>query len=602
MNALTIAGFLFSARTTIGGALANHLWQSTLFAGIAALLTLTLRRNRPQVRYWLWLLASTKFLLPFSLLVAVGSRLRYTTRAATPLRGLPFVVQQIGQPFLRSSQDHFAATVSAAGFEGAVRYLPIFLLIVWCLGCVLVFFSWWRRWSRVNSAIRDGSSVTAGREFEMFRTLRARSGIADPVDLVACQSTVEPGIVGMRRPVMMLPAGIAERLSDPQLEAIISHELCHVRRRDNLTAAIHMFVEAVFWFHPLLWWIGGRLVDERESACDEEVLRLGSDPQTYAEGILKVCEFYLESPLFCAAGVTGSNLKKRMEAIMTHRASNKLNIGKRFLLTVVAATAVLGPFVIGLLNPVASRAQSESISGAPLAASSVSIKPSAIPPMTNSITIRRTEDSNDPSEFQAAGIALTQLVALAYDVNNFQVSGGPDWAASTKYDVEATAAAHQDAMPAVQAALAERFRLAIHHETKDDPAYELVVANSGSKLKEIPAADASDRNSRMMFGPAGHLAAMQITMSALAKFLSMQTGRMVVDKTGLTGVYDFTLDWQVPMPNAERMTKMEFTPSPESIASLMAAVPQQLGLQLNDQSAPVDTIVIDYAEPLAGNQ
>jgi uncharacterized protein (TIGR03435 family) len=91
-------------------------------------------------------------------------------------------------------------------------------------------------------------------------------------------------------------------------------------------------------------------------------------------------------------------------------------------------------------------------------------------------------------------------------------------------------------------------------------------------------------------------------MSALVKVLSMQTGRMVVDKTGLTGVYDFTLDWQMAMPNAERTTKMEFTPSPESIASLVAAVPQQLGLQLNDQTAPVDTIVIDYAEPLADYQ
>jgi bla regulator protein BlaR1 len=601
MTALTIAGFLSATWTTIGGALANHLWQSTLFAGIAGLLTLTLRQNRAQVRYWLWLLASTKFLVPFSLLVAVGSHLGSSARAATLQRGLPFVVQQIGQPFLRSSQHRFAATVSDAAFEGAVLYLPIFLLIVWCLGCILVLFSWWRRWSCVNSAIRDGSSATAGREVELFRTLQARCGIAGPVVLVACQSSVEPGIVGMRRPVMVLPAGIAERLSDPQLEAIISHELCHVRRRDNLTAAIHMFVEAVFWFHPLVWWIGGRLVDERESACDEEVLRLGSDPQTYAEGILKVCEFYLESPLFCAAGVTGSNLKKRMEAIMTRRTSNKLNIGKRLLLTVVAATAVLGPVVIGLLNPVASRAQSGSSSGAPSAASSVSIKPSALP-MANTFSISRTEHSNAPSEFQATGIALTQLVALAYDVNNFQVSGGPDWTASTKYDVEATAAPNQDVMPAIQAALVERFKLAIHHETKYDPAYELVVANSGSKLKEVPAADASPRNSRMMFGPPGHLAATQIPMSAFVKVLSMQTGRMVVDKTGLTGVYDFTLDWQVPMPNAEQMTKMEFTPSPESIASLMAAVPQQLGLQLNDQTAPVDTIVIDYAEPLAGNQ
>jgi bla regulator protein BlaR1 len=69
------------------------------------------------------------------------------------------------------------------------------------------------------------------------------------------------------------------------------------RRRDNLAAALHMLVEAAFWFHPLVWWIGTRLVDERERASDEEVVRLGSEPQAYAEGIRRVCEFCLQSPL-----------------------------------------------------------------------------------------------------------------------------------------------------------------------------------------------------------------------------------------------------------------------------------------------------------------
>lgn len=87
-----------------------------------------------------------------------------------------------------------------------------------------------------------------------------------------------------------LPAS-PRKLTDAQLESVIAHELCHVRRHDNLAAALHMLVEAVFWFHPLVWWIGARLVDERERACDEEVVRLGSDPQIYAESILKVCEF-----------------------------------------------------------------------------------------------------------------------------------------------------------------------------------------------------------------------------------------------------------------------------------------------------------------------
>jgi bla regulator protein BlaR1 len=75
---------------------------------------------------------------------------------------------------------------------------------------------------------------------------------------------------------LLLPAGITDRLTPPQLKAIVAHELCHVRRRDNLATALHMGVEALFWFHPLVWWLGARLMEERERACDEEVLLMGS--------------------------------------------------------------------------------------------------------------------------------------------------------------------------------------------------------------------------------------------------------------------------------------------------------------------------------------
>ena len=86
--------------------------------------------------------------------------------------------------------------------------------------------------------------------------------------------------MGLFRPILLLPADITERLQPRELQAILAHELCHVRRRDNLTSAIHMIVEAVFWFYPLVWWIGARLVEERERACDEAVLSLGNEPTT----------------------------------------------------------------------------------------------------------------------------------------------------------------------------------------------------------------------------------------------------------------------------------------------------------------------------------
>jgi bla regulator protein blaR1 len=599
MSTLAIVVFPTSAWATLGASLANHLWQSTLFAAIAGLLTLALRKNRAPLRYGLWLVASMKFLFPFSLLVALGSRLGALARPANAEHALSFLIEQIGQPFTTSSRGPWAAPHAAGASEVAISLLASLLLIVWCAGSAAVLFSWRRRWRRASEAVRAGSPVTAGREFDIWQALRARYGISGRLDLVSCQSRLEPGIIGMLHPVMVLPSGMAGQLSDAQLASIIHHELCHIRRRDNLTAAMHMCVEAIFWFHPLLWWLGARLVDERERACDEEVLQLGGDPRTYAEGILKVCEFYLESPLFCAAGVTGSNLKKRMERIMTHRIASKLNFARKLLLTAAAAAALLVPVAMGLLNPVAGRAQSPA-AAATAAAATVTIKPSTS--TGNIINVRRLEHTESPEELEAIGFTLPQLVALAYDVNNFQVSGGPEWAASAKYDVEATAPADQQLLPAIQEALTDRFQLAIHHETRDGQGYELVVGNGGSKLKEVPPSDVSQAKSRLWLMPLGHLEAKQVSIPVFAKALTGQTGRLVVDKTGLTGVYDFSLDWDVAPLSLDQASKMEFVPSPASVASLVAALPEQLGLQLNEQSTPRDTIVIDSALPLAGNR
>jgi hypothetical protein len=180
-----------------------------------------------------------------------------------------------------------------------------------------------------------------------------------PIDMEVMTSpaVAEPGVFGVRRPILLLPAGIVDQLTPPQLEAILAHELCHVRRRDNLATAIHMAVEAMFWFHPLVWWLGARLMEERERACDEDVL-LGSEPQVYAEGILKICELYLESPVPCVSGVTGANLKKRIEAIMSNRTVLKLNFAQKVALAAAGMAALAAPIVVGVLNAPAIRAQS----------------------------------------------------------------------------------------------------------------------------------------------------------------------------------------------------------------------------------------------------
>ncbi len=146
-----------------------------------------------------------------------------------------------------------------------------------------------------------------------------------------------------------MPSGIAERLEPAQMKAVVADESRHARRL-TLTATLHMLVEALFWFHPLVWWIGARLIAERELACDEAVLSLGNEPQTYAEAILNVCKNYLEIPLTCAAGVTGSDLKKRIQAILKGCVARDLTVTKKLVLA-GTAFAVFGlPVMVGVLG------------------------------------------------------------------------------------------------------------------------------------------------------------------------------------------------------------------------------------------------------------
>src|SRR4029077_996510 len=95
-----------------------------------------------------------------------------------------------------------------------------------------------------------------------LRTLEDRLGAKRRVVLVSTDSPTEPGVFGIFRPVLLWPRRIASHLDDAQVDAILAHEVGHVRRHDNLAAAAHRVVESIFWFHPLVWWIGARLIEE----------------------------------------------------------------------------------------------------------------------------------------------------------------------------------------------------------------------------------------------------------------------------------------------------------------------------------------------------
>jgi hypothetical protein len=150
--------------------------------------------------------------------------------------------------------------------------------------------------------------------------------------------------------VLVVPETLPERLTRSEIDAILAHEITHLRRRDNLTAAMHMLVEALFWFHPLVWWIGARLIAERETACDEAVVAAGHDRAAYARSLVESCRLYLQAPLSCVAGASGSDLKSRVEAIMTAPPASPLSPVKKALLLAAGAGAFATPVAAGLLS------------------------------------------------------------------------------------------------------------------------------------------------------------------------------------------------------------------------------------------------------------
>jgi len=312
---------------------ANHLWQSTLFAVLVASLCYWLRKDGAHVRYWLWWIASIKFLVPFSVLTAIGTWLAGESSVAFVPETWTVKAEVVARPFAESFSP------------GAL------LLAVWVAGSVALLLRWIAGAIRLRALLSRAEPdrpvlVDGSRRIRVFRT----------------SERIEPGIVGVFRPVLLLPRSIDERLRPEQLEAVLTHEIGHVRRRDNLTAALHMLVEAVFWFHPLVWWIGARLIDERERACDELVVAAGHDRATYAEGILDVCEHFAATPLRCAAGISGSDLKRRITQIMRYNGMKSLKLAKKALLSIAAVAALATPLLAGLAIQQTAEAQQGPVS------------------------------------------------------------------------------------------------------------------------------------------------------------------------------------------------------------------------------------------------
>lgn len=241
---------------------------------------------------------------------------------------------------------------------------------------------------------------------------------------------------------------------------------------------------------------------------------------------------------------------------------------------------------------------------------------------------------NQPGRYIATNVSLRLLIRNAYQLQDFQITGGPGWLASDRFDINAKVPDEFRTIgpPApgsgpgplalmIRALLADRFKLVVHNETKDSPIYALILARTDGKLgpnlkkSEVDCAAqfAAGRGRGPMpmpppgappaggpmpcgirIGP-GNMAVGGSPLSQVANSLGMFAGRVVQDRTGLTGNYDFSLTW-TPDQMAQRPPGAPEPPVNADGPSLFTAVQEQLGLKLDSQRGPVEMVVIDRAE------
>jgi uncharacterized protein (TIGR03435 family) len=184
---------------------------------------------------------------------------------------------------------------------------------------------------------------------------------------------------------------------------------------------------------------------------------------------------------------------------------------------------------------------------------------------------------------------LKRLIERAYDAKPYQIFG-PSWLEEAHFDLAAKYppdTKNEDRVLMMRTLLEDRFKLVVHHETRELQGYVLVVAKGGFKLKPVEGAGGSSTSSSG--GRVRTLTVKNTSIPFLAELLARYLGEVVVDKSGIEGAYDFEFKW-TPEDLAANSTDADSAPS------LFTAVQETLGLKLQPQKVPVDVIVIDHAE------
>src|SRR6185503_18982407 len=166
------------------------------------------------------------FLIPFSMLTTLGQQLSWSSLSQPASPRISVVFDELSRPFSAISNTSAIPRVVDPGNDASV--ITAVLSLIWLCGFSVTAIVWFLRWWRIRRILASASPL----------------GLDIKIPVAETSARLEPGVFGVFKPVLVLPFGLKDRLTPKQLRAVLAHELCHVRRRDNVSTTVHSFIEA----------------------------------------------------------------------------------------------------------------------------------------------------------------------------------------------------------------------------------------------------------------------------------------------------------------------------------------------------------------------
>jgi len=571
--------------TRLGWTLVHFLWQGAIAAAVyAAARRFTATANG---RYLLacgalaammaapvvtWFVLGQSDAAPA---VVAADRTARVPSTATPL---PFAVVSSVPASRPLPWMQWAVAIWLAGASA----LSVRLLISWLMAARL-------RWTMTRPAPLEWCQA--------MERLGTRVGLTRAVGLRISAMVQSPVVIGAWRPLVLVPVGMLTGLPAAQVEALLMHELAHIRRHDYLVNLLQSVAESLLFYHPVVWWVSSQIRKERECCCDDAAVALTGDVIEYVNALAE-----LESSrqlTLAAVAASGGSLTERIARLLGER---RPTTGRRgtALGAVLLAAASYGLFAQETPRPSFQVA---------------SIK------RNTAVNLRRKGVFARPGgQLAAENAPLLLLIQNAYGVQAYQVVGGPPWMNTDGYDIEAKGeneTSGKELGLMLQSLLADRFKLTLHREKRQLPVYEIGAAKgnfSPPPSKEgclgegdgppQPPGSTPCGKVRITISPTGlQMDGGKAPMSELVKVLAVVLNRPVIDQSGFAGLLDvhlaFTPDENTqglpaPMPDETRATD-------PNRPNIFSALQEQLGLKLTPSKGPVEVLVIDHVERPTAN-